>query len=171
MNKSWLFTLASMLTMGWIAEGEAAVVAIGGPEVVLTARQPVQAVVVDSNGNSYQQTVYYDPAISGVDLDTSWAGPNASVYFPEYGTGYLWYNGFWVDQAGYYWNGGNRVYIGHPAWHDHWAGYWRVHGGWHGGWHDGWHGGWHDGWHGGWHGHPGGSVHIHETIHEHWHHR
>jgi hypothetical protein len=160
MKKLSLLLLTSILATGWIVQGEAAVVLIGGPEIVLTNRQPVQAVVVDTNGNTYQQTVYYDPAIGGVDLDTSWAGPNASVYFPDYGTGYLWYNGYWVDRAGFYWNGGQRVYIGHPYWHDHWAGYWGGGPGvyWHGD--SGY-------WHGGWHSRPEVSVHVHETVYEH----
>jgi hypothetical protein len=154
MKKSKLFLLAFLLAIGWIGQGETAVVMVGGPGVVLGYQQPVQAVIVDTNGNTYQQTVYYNPSIGGVDLDTSYAGPNASVYFPEYGTGYVWYNGYWVDQAGYYWDGGRRLYIGHPHWHDHWALYW----------------GGHDHWHGGWHSHPEVSVHVHETIHNSWHH-
>jgi hypothetical protein len=158
MKKSWLLLLATILSTIYIAKGEAAVVMLGGPGITLSYRQPVQAIVVDANGNSCQQTVFYDPNIGGVDLDTSWAGPNASVYFPDYGTGYLWYNGVWVDQTGYYWNGTQRIYIGHPSWRDHWAGYWRGHGGWRGGWHEG-----------GWHRRPEVSVHIHETIHEHGH--
>lgn len=148
MKQLWLFILFLGLTTGWIFQGEAAVVVVGGPGIVLGYRQPVQVVVVDSNGNTYNQTVYYDPAIGGVDLNTEWAGPNASVYFPAYGTRYLCYNGYWADETGYYWNGGNRVYIGHPHWHDHWSGYWSSG-------------------HGGWHSHPDVSVHVHETIHEH----
>ena len=151
-----IFLLASLIAVGFTVESEAAVVAIGGPGITLTYRQPVQVVVVDPTGNSLQQTVYYDPAIGGVDLDTGWAGPNASVYFPAFQTGYIWYNGFWVDHAGYYWNGSHRAYLGHPHWDAHWSGYWHNH--------------WHSGWHGGWHSHPGVSVHVHETIHDHWHH-
>lgn len=148
MKRTCLFLLTAFLTIGWIGQGEAAVVMIGGPGIVLSYRQPIQAVVVDPSGNTYQQTVYYDPAIGGVDLDTSWAGPNASVYFPQYGTGYVWYNGVWVDRAGFFWDGGRRVYIGDPHWHDHWGVYWG-------------------GGYGGWHSHPHVSVHVHETVYEH----
>lgn len=147
MQKSWIF-LFTCLVAGWLASGNAAVVVIGGPGVVLTNRQPIQAVIVDSNGNTFQQNVFYDSAIGGVDLDTSWAGPNASVYFPTIGTGYVWYNGYWVDQTGYYWNGKNRVYIGHPNWNNYWSGYWHGRNHWNGGWHEGSHGGWHGDWHG-----------------------
>ena len=90
MKKIGLLLLVSILPMNFIARAEAAVVMIGGPGVVLGYRQPVQAIVVDTNGNSCQQTVYYDPNIGGVNLDTSWAGPNASVYFPDFGTDSLW---------------------------------------------------------------------------------
>ncbi len=152
MRKPWILALASLLAIGVTDCAGAAVVAIGGPGITLTYRQPVQAVIVDANGTNLQQTVYYDPAIGGVDLDTSWAGPNASVYFPAYQTGYIWYNGNWVDHAGFYWNGRERIYIGHPNWGDHWSGYWHNH--------------WHEGYHGGWHAHPEVSVHVHETIHE-----
>ncbi len=155
MKKTGVLLLALSLVLGFATQGEAAIVVIGGPGVALTYRQPVQAVIVDNNGNRYEQTVYYDPAMGGVDVDTTWAGPNASVYFPAYGTRYLWYNGYWVDQAGYYWNGGNRIYIGHPYWHDHWAGYWNGYG----------HG------HGWYHSSPE-VVHVHKTVHEHiYHHR
>lgn len=157
MKTKWLFCIASILATCCMTRGEGAVVMLGGPGVALSYHQPVHAVIVDPNGNSYQQTVYYDPAIGGVDLNSSWAGPNASVYFPELGAGYVWYNGFWVDHAGYYWNGKQRAYIEHPYWRDHWAGYWNAHGG------------WNDGWHAGWHYQPEVSVHIHETIHEHGH--
>lgn len=143
------------VAFGFSFSCEAVVVKIGGPGVCLTYRQPVQAVIVAPGGGTVQQTVYYDPSLGGVDLDASWAGPNASIYFPAYQTSYVWYNGFWVDQAGYYWDGSRRVYIAPAYWHDHWAGYWHNH--------------WHEGWRGGWHPHANVSVHFHETFHEHGH--
>jgi hypothetical protein len=169
MKKSWALLLVSVvIATGWTSQAEAAVVVVDQPGVVLNSRQSLPVVVVDSNGNTFQQTVYYDPSLGGIDLNTSWAGPNASVYFPTLNTGYVWYNGYWVNPAGYYWNGGRRYYVG-PTWNNYWVGYWNGrnhwngvwyggHGGdWHGGyWHGGdWHGGgWHgDNWHGGdWHG-------------------
>ncbi len=131
----------------------------------MNSAQPIEATIVDSNGNTFQQTVYYDPSIGGVDMNANWAGPNASIYFPTLGTGYVWYNGYWVNPEGYYWNNGARYYVG-PTWNGYWANYWsgrpywngNWHGGhWRGGWHDGWHGNWHggEGWHGGWHGGEG----------------
>lgn len=159
MKTQWVLALIALIGMSIIGEGEAAVVVLGGPGIAFTTRQPLPAVIVGPNGAMVQQTVYYDPAIGGVDLDTSWAGPNASVYFPSLQTGYVWYNGFWVDQTGYYWNGRERILIGHPHWRDHWTGYWNVH--------------WHEGYHGDRHGGPRVSVHVHETIrcgHRHCHH-
>lgn len=140
------------LLMGSFVQLQAAVVAIGGPGIAIKFHQPVQAIVVDPNGATVQQTVYYDPAIGGVDLDTSWAGPNASVYFPEYGSGYIWYNGVWVGREGYYWDGAKRVYVNHPDWNNHWAVYWGGQGHWHGG---------------GYYSRPHVSVHVHETVYEH----
>lgn len=150
MKKQLFILFATILAVGSAAQSEAAVVRIGGPGICLTYRQPVHAVIVGPAGNSIEQTVYYDPAIGGVDLDTGWAGPNASVYFPAYQTSYIWYNGFWVDQAGSYWDGGRRVYITHPHWHDYWGGYWHNH--------------WHEGWHRGWHPHAEVSI----NVHDHW---
>lgn len=150
--RSYLFA-SLILGCGWFGEGQAAVVIVGGPGVVLTDRQPIQAVIVDTAGNTVEQTVYYNPALGGVDLDTSLAGANASVYFPSFGTGYVWYNGYWVDPNGYYWNGSARVSAGHPHWREYWSGYWgrRSH----------------------WHGEVGGRIgvysrgsgHVHENIH------
>jgi hypothetical protein len=167
MKKIRILLLASVaLATGWVNQGEAAVVVLGGPGIALNYCQPIQAIIIDSNGNTFQQTVYYDPAIGGVDLNTAWAGPNASVYFPAFGTGYVWYNGYWVDRTGYYWNAGRRIYIGHPNWGNYWVGYWhgRPH------WDGGWYVGWHDNWHGGWHGRPEVSYHIHETVYKHGYH-
>lgn len=147
MNYLWLFSL-SLCFASWMAQGDAAVVLLGGPGVVINYHQPIQAVIVDTNGNTFEQTVCYDPAIGGVNLNTAWAGPNASVYFPAYRTGYIWNNGYWVDQTGFYWNGERRVYMSHPNWNNHWAGYWQGHP------------------HGGvYHSGPDVSVHVHETVH------
>lgn len=166
MKKSWTLLLTSaLLATAWTTQADAVVVVL---DQTFSSRQPLQAVVVDSNGKNSQQTVYYDPAIGGVDLDTSWAGTNASVYFPTLNTGYVWYNGNWVNPAGYYWNGGKRYYVG-PEWNNYWNGYWRGQNHWNGAWGGGWHGdawradGWHgDAWRGdGWHGDAwrGGEVH------------
>ena len=154
MKKRFFILFTALAIMGTAVQSEAAVVTIGGPGIVLANRQPVQAVIVGPNGNSIQQTVYFDPALGGVNLDTSWAGPNASVYFPAYQTSYIWYNGFWVDQAGAYWDGGKRVYITHPHWHDYWGGYWHNH--------------WHEGWRSGWHPHAEVSVNFHGHGHHHY---
>lgn len=155
MKKIGLLILTLLLSA---LQTEAAVVVVQ-PGATFSPQQPIQAVVIDSSGNPTNQTFYYNSAVGGVDVNTA-VGPDTSIYFPDYGTRYIWYNGYWVDQGGYYWNDGRRFYVGHPHWNDYWGGYWRGHGGWHDGWHNGWHGGdWHghDGWHGGgWHGDHGG---------------
>jgi len=133
MKRSWLFLLASILATSGAIPLEAAVVRVeSGPTITLTNRQPMQAVFVDSNGNSYQRTFYYDPALGGINLELENLGANTTVYFPELGTGYIWYNGYWVDQSGYYWNGSNRVYINNPQWNTYWTNHWHGHDGWHG---------------------------------------
>lgn len=154
----------------------AGVIVFNGGLVAYSSQQPINAVFTDSDGNSYQQTVYYNPAIGGVDIGNP--GSYVSVYFPTLGSAYLWNNGYWVGEDGYYWNNGTRVYVG-PNWNDHWHAYWGPRGGWygggyygHGGWghndvnvnnfygnrHDGWH---NNEWHGGndWHGGRGGDWH------------
>lgn len=142
MKKSWLLLFAA-LTMGEMAYIEAAVIPL--PGLSIAPQTPLQAIIVDSYNNTYQQIVYYDPSIAGVDLNLNWAGPNASIYFPELGLGYLWYNGYWVDETGYYWDQGRRVYIGYPAWNNYWTTYWRGH------WNDEKYGRWHDHWGNRWH--------------------
>jgi hypothetical protein len=82
---------------------------------------------VDSYGNAYEETAYYDATIGGIDINTDWAGPDASVYFPSLDTGYLMFNGYWVDRDGSYWDQGRRVYLDSPRWRDRWSGYWRSH--------------------------------------------
>lgn len=145
MKKSWaLLLLSSLFAAGWTLHATAAVVVLDQGGATLTSQQPIQAVIVDSNGNSFQQTVYYNPSAGGIDLDTSWAGPNASVYFPSLNTGYVWYNGYWVSPEGYYWNGGNRLYVG-PTWNNYWTNYWSGRNYWNGDWH---HNHWNDNWRG-----------------------
>jgi hypothetical protein len=146
-----LLLIASInFALGGSCTGEAAIVTIEQPGVVLNASQPIQAIIVDSSGNTVEQTVYYNPSLGGVDLNASWAGPNASIYFPAYNTGFIWYNGFWVSPEGYYWNGGKRVYVSHPHWGNYWSGYWhgRNH------------------WQGDWHSRQKVNVHVHENVHE-----
>src|ERR1700678_4280897 len=110
-QKSLLILLTSSLAIGWLAQGEATVMRIDGSRIIISNQQPIQVFITDSNGNNYVQSAYYDPAIGGINIDTSWAGPNASIYIPSLNMGYLWYNGYWVDESGYYWNGTRRVYI------------------------------------------------------------
>jgi hypothetical protein len=143
--KNLQLLLATFLAIGGIASSEAAVIPIRPPGIVVTYRQPLQAIIQDSYGNTFQQIVYYDPYIGGIDINLSWAGPNASIYFPELGIGYIWYNGYWVDEGGYYWDRGNQVYIGYPYWNVYWTDYWGRH------WDDKRYGRWHDRWGDRWH--------------------
>ncbi len=149
MNRKWILmgALASFLLCG----GANAAYVYFGPSITFAPRQPVQAVFIDANGNSVERTCCYNSEVGGIDIgDTTYS----SVYFPGNNVRYLYADGYWVDESGYYWNGGRRYYYDHPGWNDHWHGYWRG-GGYGGGWHDGWRGGGgyrHGGGHGGhWH--------------------
>jgi len=144
---------------------QAKVIVFNSPSITLTAQQPIKAIFTDSQGNTYQQTVYYNSVVGGVNIDNS--SNYVSVYFPTIGSSYLWNNGYWVDKEGYYWSSGIRYQAG-PSWHDHWNSHWN---GRHGGHYDGesWHGH-HNSWevhggsehheeHGGWEGRGGGEHH------------
>jgi hypothetical protein len=134
-QKTWLTLLASSLAVGFIAQGEATVIKIEGANVAQA--QPVKVIIIDSNGRTFEQTANYDPAVGGIDIDTNWAGPNASIFIPSLNVGYVWYNGYWVNQEGYYWNGSQRVAVPQiPQWREHWNHYWRAHRG-----GEGWQGG------------------------------
>jgi hypothetical protein len=153
MNKKWILlaAFASCFLIGHLKAG----VVYFGPSVSFTAQQPVRAVFVDAYGNTVEKTCYFNPELGGVDIgDASYT----SVYFPDNNVRYMYANGFWIGEDGYYWNGGRRYYYDHPGWRDHWHGYWgghtNVYINEHNNWHDGghWHGG-HEGgyWHGGGH--------------------
>ena len=116
-----------LLAVSWSSLSSAAMIGFEDSNVKWTNRQPVQVIIVDPNGRQWEQTVEYDPSIGGVDLTGTWVGPNASVYFPSLGSSYLFYNGYWVDQSGYYWRDGQRAYIGSPYWNEHWNNYWSAH--------------------------------------------
>lgn len=106
-----------------MTQTEATIIRTDG--VLLTHREPIEVLITDSYGNTYRQIVDYDPLIGGIDIDTSWAGPYASIYLPAWGIGYIWYNGYWVDELGYYWNGPRCLYIDYPRWDNFWVTYWE----------------------------------------------
>ena len=125
-QKAGLTLLISSLAIGSIAQGEAALIKL--ERVNIVSSQPIQVIVIDANGRIFERTVTYNPSLGGIDIDTSWAGPNASIFIPALGIGYVWYNGYWVDQEGYYWNGSQRVTVPHiPQWREHWNHYWYTH--------------------------------------------
>lgn len=142
MKKSAIFLLASLLVTGWTVHTDATVIRIDSQRIINNGTQPIEAVIVDSDGNGYRQMTSYDPSIRGIYLDMRDIGPGASVYFPDFGSGYIWYNGYWVDQTGYYWNGRKRVVVKEPDWSTYWARHWhgRINTGWSGRGNDSWHG-------------------------------
>lgn len=126
-QKSWLLLLASSLAMGWIAQGEATLIKISNPRIMIKDRMPIPVLIIDSSGKSMEQTANYEPASGGIDIDTSWAGPNASIIIPVLGVKYLWNNGKWVDEEGYYWDGSRRTMVSDPKWKEQWTKYWNEH--------------------------------------------
>jgi hypothetical protein len=88
---------------------------------------PVNAVVVDRNGNMTETRYTYDPDQGGVVINNyeEISGPGSSVFFPEDEVGLMWWDGFWVDHEGYYWNGANFVLVDDPGWRGRWDQYWQ----------------------------------------------
>lgn len=88
---------------------------------------PVDTIVVDKYGTMTETQYPYDPDKQGVVINNyeDVAGPNASVFFPAFEVGLLWWGGYWTDHDGYYWDGDHYAYINDPHWHDHWDHYWN----------------------------------------------
>ncbi len=125
MKGSWLLLLVSILGIGWRSSSEAHLLKLEVPGKVMAKRQLLEAILTDSQGNIYHRIVYYDPVKEGIDFDTSLLGPHASLYFPDLEAGYMWYKGHWVNEAGYYWEGIQRVYIDSLNWKQYWTSYWN----------------------------------------------
>jgi len=144
--------LLSMLALSALANG--AVVYLK-PDVAIPADKPVRAIIVDANGNTYEKEYQYNPAITGVDIGDTLDVESNSIFFPDYDVRYLWSNGHWLDENGYYWTGGHRYYYDHPNWHEHWNTYWNNH--------------WSNSWHSHWK-HHHADQHWRYRNHEHWQH-
>lgn len=97
---------------------------IAPPASMINNPQSLVVVIVDPSGNVQQQSVYYDPTKGGIDIHTPVGGDNASIYIPAWRTGYVWLNGHWVDETGYYWEGRTKKTAGIPNWNQYWSGYW-----------------------------------------------
>lgn len=150
MKMQWiLITLA--LALGWSNVGDAAVIYLG-ENVTVPTEQPINAIIVDGNGNTVEKVFYYNPSLGGVDIGGSWDAECTSIVLPDYNVRYLWAGGYWLDEGGYYWLGGRRYFYNYPGWGVHWSGYWSNH--------------WHDSWHDHYYHH---YDHWHD--HGHWHHR
>jgi hypothetical protein len=147
---SVMLIIGSCLIFSGIAK--AGPLILNSPNIVFTNQQPIEAIIVDANGNPTTQTIYYNGTIGGFDIPSTKLGPNASIYFPSLQTGYIWHNGFWVDEGGSYFLNGQRHYVTNPEWHTHWSTYWGGYS----------------------HYHPHSSTHIHEAAyhegHHHFHH-
>lgn len=126
MKKLHFLCLASLLVLGWSAQGDAVPIRLEESVVNrIPNRQNIEVVIIDSQGHIYHQVVPYNPEIGGIDINIAEFGPHSSIYFPDLGFGYVWYNGYWVSEEGYYWDGQRRVYINDPNWKNYWVHYWQ----------------------------------------------
>lgn len=126
MKKIHSLCLASLLVLGWNTQGEALSMRFENSSAQnLPNNQLINVIVTDSQGHIFQQKIPYNASVGEIDINMGQIGPHASIYFPEQGTGYLWYNDHWVNNAGYYWNGQQRVYINDPNWKNYWVHYWK----------------------------------------------
>ena len=130
MKKLKMWLTVAILIFAEVVESEAAVLKIAPPPSIINSPQSLEVVIVDKNGNAIKQTAYYNPTVGGIEADTRWAGPNASIYIPNWETGYIWQNGYWVDAEGYYWDGSRKTSIAMPDWRNQWVDYWHKY------WHD-----------------------------------
>ena len=64
-----------------------------------TTSTQVDAVVLDKSGNMSEQQATFNPATGTVNVNVE-PGPNASVFFPDFGDRYLWNDGHWVNKSG-----------------------------------------------------------------------
>lgn len=153
MKTPWILPTLLTAMLALSSTVDAAVIYLGA-NINVPTDKPINAIVVDGNGNTYEKVYYYNPALCGVDIGSSWDADSTSVFFPDYNVRYLWSNGYWLDENGYYWTGGHRYYYDYPGWSAHWGLYWNNH--------------WHDSWHSHWYDHHD-DAHWHYSDHEHWH--
>src|SRR5262245_52905375 len=106
MRKHLLYLITVMLC-SLALDLSAAVVQIVDNGRVIVPTGPVQAIVTTSDGTITEKTFTYDPQLGGVNVNVS--EPVESIFFPDYGTRYIYWNGFWVNDTGYYWYGNRWV--------------------------------------------------------------
>lgn len=128
----WLRLLAICFFLPLIADQE---IRIENPSVEVDGPTPVQAIILDSNGNVTEKEYTYDPNTQTIIINSNDEGDNASIFFPLFETGFLWWGGYWVNYNGYYWNGHWR-HVDYDDWNGHWHNYWNHH--WDNHWHNYW---------------------------------
>ncbi len=89
----------------------------------------VNTIIINNNGDVTTANYPYDPDQGGIVINNNVdvGGPGCSLFFPGFGVGFLWYNGFWCDGLGYYWNGFGWGFCGFGGWPGYWHGYWYHH--------------------------------------------
>ena len=120
-------------------------------DVNVSSPTQVQAIVLDSNGNMTEEEYTYDPDTQVIVINSG--GDNASVFFPLFATGFIWWNGYWVNREGYYYDNDRWVHVDDHDWDGHWNGYWNNH--------------WDNHWHNHWNNHHG-DPNFHYRNQEHW---
>ncbi|MBS0651927.1 MAG: hypothetical protein JSR39_00190 [Verrucomicrobia bacterium] len=102
----------------------------------ITSPTPVQAIVLDSNGNMSEEEYMYNPDTQVVVVDSNNGGDNASIFFPLFAAGFIWWDGYWVNHEGNYYVNNHWVHVNNPDWNNHWHDYWNNH--WDNHWHNYW---------------------------------
>ncbi len=102
----------------------------------ISSPTPVQAIVVDSQGNVSEQEYTYDPNTQVIVINSNNSGDNASLFFPLFAMGFIWWEGYWVNHDGNYWVDNHWVHVNNVNWDKHWNNYWHNH--WNNRWHNYW---------------------------------
>ena len=112
----------------------------------------LEAIVLDANGNMTDQQYLYNPSTELMIINSNTEGDNASIFFPLFSVGFIWWNGHWVNLDGYYYYDDEAywfldgyyfdtddyplVQVKHADWNNYWNGYWNNH--WDNHWHNYW---------------------------------
>jgi uncharacterized membrane protein YgcG len=88
-------------------------------------KQTVDAIVTDNQGNMSEQQLPYNPNNQTVIVNNNYGGDNASLFFPAFELGFMFWAGYWVGHNGSYWNGSHYVHVTNVNWNQHWHNYWN----------------------------------------------
>lgn len=93
----------------------------------LAGQTTVDAIVTDNQGNMQEVQLPYNSQTQSVTINNNqYGGDNASLFFPLFATGFMFYAGYWVGHDGSYWNGSHYTHVTNiNNWNNHWNNYWK----------------------------------------------